>query len=185
MQDNQRKRKLDGTTRQAQTRFYTPDGKLMCGDTRNAFVFNTVTSGVLGIFPIGNETLPELEKRIGKKLRPLAATLLFAHYFGSGHASPWLVNTALPSAHIRIFHPKLTKISAIGWSENEETVLACKFVSTGSRSLNATVLNIEQIALKLSTVLQCRFVLLRTRLRNFLLSLRLTRTLDLAGIADR
>ena len=184
MDNGPRKRKLDDE-RKIQTRFYTPDGKVLCNDTRNAYVFNTVTSGVLGIFPIGNETLAELEERIGKKFRPLGAILLFAHFFGSGHASPWLVNTTRPPAHIRIFHPKKMKSNTIGWNEHDEDVLGCKFVSAGSRSLNATVLNIQQIALKLSSILQCRFGLLSTRLRNFLLSLRLTRTLDLSAIANR
>lgn len=186
---NSRKRKYEEETadEKTQTRFYTLDGKLLCSDTRNAYVFNTVTSGVLGMFPIGGETLPELEKRIAKKLRPLAATLLFAHFFGSGHASPWLVNASRPSAHIRIFQARVMKMSSIGWApgEEDEDVLACKFVSAGARSPNASAVNIQKIMIRLGNILKCRFVLLRTRLRNFLLSLRLTRELDLTGIAER
>lgn len=182
-----RKRKLEPST---QTRFYKLDGTLLCDDTREAFVYNTVTSGVLGIFPVGDETMSQLQERLATKLRPVAATLLFAHFFGSGHASPWLVNANRPPAHVRIFHPRQMQTSAIGWSREwieagNPSVLACKVVSTGARSLNATVLNIKQIGIRLERVLNCRFELLRIRLRNFLLSLRLTCHLDIKAIAEK
>lgn len=168
-----------------QTKFFTSNGKKLC-DSENAYICNTVMSGVLGIFPRQGESLSQLEARVSRKLRPIAALELFGHFFGSGHASPWLINTSRPPTHIRIFGIRKTKTSAIGHStRDDEEILSCKFVSAGARSLNATVLNVQLIASKISKLLDCTVSLLRTSSRNYLLSLRLSHRLNLKAISNR